>query len=91
MTKPELVDAVAEKTGMRKKDAASAVDAVLQSIEETLSRKEEVSLVGFGTFDVRERGERTGRNPRTGEPISIPASVSCAFRPGRRLRDAMSG
>ena len=89
MTKPELVDSVAEKTGMKKKDVTAAVDAILLAIEETLSRKEEVTLVGFGTFNVRTRSERTGRNPRTGEKITIPAGVSCAFRPGRKLREAV--
>lgn len=91
MTKPELVDTVAEKTGMKKKDAATAVDAVLDTIEETLRGKEQVSLVGFGTFDVRARAERVGRNPRTGEQITIPASEVCVFRPGRKLREAVGG
>ena len=91
MTKPELVDGVAAKTGTKKKDANAAVDAVLDTIQETLNRKEEVSLVGFGTFDVRARGERMGRNPRTGEQITIPASTVCMFRPGRKLREAVGG
>lgn len=91
MTKPELVDAVAGKTGMKKKDAEDAVNAVLDSITDTLNKKEQVSLVGFGTFDVRARGERMGRNPRTGEQITIPASTACVFRPGRKLREAVSG
>ena len=91
MTKPELVDEVAAKTGMKKKDANSAVEAVLVTIQDALNRKEEVSLVGFGTFDVRARGERMGRNPRTGEQISIPASTVCVFRPGRKLREAVGG
>ncbi|HET6453626.1 MAG TPA: HU family DNA-binding protein [Armatimonadota bacterium] len=91
MTKPELVDQVAAKTGMKKKDAAVTVDAVLETIQDTLNRKEEVSLVGFGTFDVRARGERMGRNPRTGEQITIPASTVCIFRPGRKLREAVGG
>lgn len=91
MTKPELIDAVAEKTGMKKKDISSVVDATLDTITEALQSKQEVSLVGFGTFDVRARGERMGRNPRTGEQITIPATTTCAFRPGRKLRDAVSG
>jgi nucleoid DNA-binding protein len=89
VTKPELIDAVAGKTGMKKKDASSVVDAILDVITETLGRKEEVSLVGFGTFDVRARGERAGRNPRTGEQITIPAGTACVFRPGRRMREAV--
>ena len=91
MTKPELVDEVAAKTGMKKKDAGTAVEAILDTIQEALNRKEEVSLVGFGTFDVRARGERMGRNPRTGEQITIPASTVCVFRPGRKLREAVGG
>jgi DNA-binding protein HU-beta len=88
MNKPELIDAVAERTGMKKKDAATAVDAVLDTITDTLGRKEEVSLVGFGTFDVRERAERMGRNPRTGDQLTIPASTACVFRPGRKLKES---
>lgn len=91
MTKPELVDQVAARTGMKKKDASAAVDAVLATIQDTLGNKEEVSLVGFGTFDIRERGQRMGRNPRTGEQITIPASTACVFRPGRKLREAVGG
>ena len=91
MTKPELVDEVAAKTGMKKKDAGTAVEAVLDTVQEALNRKEEVSLVGFGTFDVRARAERMGRNPRTGEQIRIPASTVCVFRPGRKLREAVGG
>ena len=91
MTKPELIDAVAERTGMKKKDAATAVDAVLDTIMDTLGSKEQVSLVGFGTFDVRARAERMGRNPRTGEQITIPAGSACVFRPGRKLRDSIGG
>lgn len=89
LTKPELINVVAEKTGMKKKDADIAVNAVLNSITETLNKGKQVSLVGFGTFDVRTRRERIGRNPRTGEQITIPASRRCVFRPGRKLREAV--
>ena len=89
MTKPELISAVAEKTGMKKKDAASAIEAILDTIMKTLREKEQVSLVGFGTFDVRARAARVGRNPRTGEQIRIPATRVPVFRPGRRLREAV--
>jgi arginine exporter protein ArgO len=65
--------------------------AILDTIADTLNKKEQVSLVGFGTFDVRTRGERVGRNPRTGEEIKIPESTVCAFRPGRKLREAVGG
>lgn len=91
MTKPELVDAVAERTGMKKKDVGTLVDSVLDTIADTLNKKEQVSLVGFGTFDVRQRAERMGRNPRTGEQITIGATTTCVFRPGRKLREAVSG
>ena len=90
MTKPELIEAVAMRSGMKKKDAEIAVNAVLDAITDTLNRKEHVSLVGFGTFDVRARANRMGRNPRTGEQITIPASTTCIFRPGRKLREAVS-
>ncbi|MDH7482437.1 MAG: HU family DNA-binding protein [Armatimonadota bacterium] len=90
MNKPDLINAVAEKTGMKKVDVEKVVNATLDAITEALSKKEEVSLVGFGTFDVRTRGERTGRNPRTGEQIKIPPSASPVFRPGKKLRDAVS-
>ena len=90
MNKPELIDAVAAKTGMKKKDAAVAVDAILDTITETLGNKQEVSLVGFGTFDVRERAARMGRNPRTGEQLTIPASTTCVFRPGRKLKESVA-
>ncbi|MCL6520291.1 MAG: HU family DNA-binding protein [Armatimonadetes bacterium] len=90
MNKPDLINAVAEKTGMKKVDVEKVVNATLDAITEALSKKEEVSLVGFGTFDVRTRGERIGRNPRTGEQIKIPPSSSPVFRPGKKLRDAVS-
>jgi DNA-binding protein HU-beta len=91
MTKPELVDVVARSTGMRKSDASNAVDAVFTAITEALGNSERVSIAGFGTFGVRTRAARMGRNPRTGERISIPAGAACVFRPGKRTRDAMAG
>lgn len=89
MTKPELVDAVAEKTGMKKKDAATAVDVVFDVIMDSLNKQESVSLAGFGTFDVRAREARMGRNPRTGEEIQIAACTVPVFRAGRRLRECV--
>lgn len=91
MTKPQLIDMIAKKTGMKKKDAASCTDAVLDAITETLEHGQQLSLVGFGTFDIRKRSERIGRNPRTGEKMTIPESSSCIFRPGRKLREAIKG
>lgn len=91
MTKPELIDAVAKRTGMKKKDVDATVNAALDVITETVGRRQEVSLVGFGTFDVRARAARTGRNPRTGQAIRIPERTVSVFRPGRKLREAAGG
>ena len=88
MTKPELINAVAARTGMKKKDVGQAMEAVLGTIVDTVKKKQPVALVGFGTFDIRKRAARMGRNPRTGQRISIPASTAAVFRPGRRLREA---
>lgn len=90
MTKTELVEKVAERTGMTKKDTAEAVDAVFASIAEALQRGEKVQLVGFGTFEVRERAARIGRNPQTGEEIEISARIVPAFKPGKALKDAVA-
>lgn len=90
MNKAELISAVAEKSGMAKKDAEKAVTAVLASIEEALASGDKVQLVGFGTFEVRERAARTGRNPQTGEEIQIAASRVPAFRAGKALKEAIN-
>ncbi|GAB6877698.1 HU family DNA-binding protein [Thermaerobacter litoralis] len=87
MNKPELVNAIAEKTGLNKKDSERAVNALVESISEALARGDKVSLVGFGTFEVRTRQARTGRNPRTGQTLTIPAAKVPAFKPGKQLRD----
>lgn len=89
LNKAELVDAVAAKSNLSKKDAAGAVDALLASIEEALARGEKVQIVGFGSFEVRERSARTGRNPQTGEEIEIGARKVPVFRPGKALRDSI--
>lgn len=89
MQKPELVTAVIEKTGLTKKDAGQAVDAVLNSIQEALGKGEKVQLIGFGNFEVRERAARKGRNPQTGKEIEIAASKVPAFKPGKALKDAV--
>ena len=89
MNKTELVDAIAKKAGLTKAQAARALDAFLDTVEETLKQGGSVVLVGFGTFTVKERRERQGRNPRTGEPMVIPAAKVPAFRPGKKLRDAV--
>ena len=87
MNKTELVEMVAEKAGMTKKDSENAVAAVLDGITDTMVKGEKVQLVGFGTFEVRERKEREGRNPSTGETIKIAAQKVPAFKPGKALKD----
>ena len=87
--KAELIDNVASKTGLTKKDATAAVDAVFSSIQSTLAKGEKVQLIGFGNFEVRQRAARKGRNPKTGAEIEIPASTVPAFKPGKALKDAV--
>lgn len=87
MNKSELVDLVAEKTGMSKKDSEKALKAVLEGITDGLVRGNKVQLVGFGTFEVRQRKAREGRNPATGEKIKIKALKVPAFKPGKALKD----
>lgn len=87
MNKSELIARVAEVCDMTKKDAAEAVDAVLDTITETLKAGEKVQLIGFGNFEVRNRSARKGRNPQTGEEIQIAASKVPAFKPGKALKD----
>ena len=86
--KQDLIAKVAEATELTKKDSAAAVDAVFASIEEFLAAGEKVQLIGFGNFEVRERAARQGRNPQTGETISIAASKVPAFKAGKALKDA---
>lgn len=90
MNKTELVDAVAEKADLSKASAARAVDAALEAISGSLAQGDQVALIGFGTFLVRDRAARSGRNPRTGDPIEIPAAKIPAFKPGKALKDAVN-
>ncbi len=87
MNKTELAEMVADKTGMTKKDSENAVAAVVDGITETMVKGDKVQLVGFGTFEARERKEREGRNPSTGEAIKIAAQKVPAFKPGKALKD----
>lgn len=87
MNKAELIASMAEKSGLTKKDAEKSLKAFIESVEESLGRNEKVQLVGFGTFEVRERGERKGRNPKTLEEMIIPASKVPAFKAGKELRE----
>lgn len=89
MNKSDLVDAVAEDAGLTKADSAKAVDAVFDAVTAALQKGDEVRLVGFGTFAVSERAARTGKNPRTGEEITIAASKQPKFKPGKALKDAL--
>ena len=89
MTKVELIAAVATEAWLSKKDAEKAVNTMLATITEELKKGEKVSLVGFGTFEVRERPERQGRNPQTKEPMTIAASKLPAFKAGKALKDAV--
>lgn len=89
MTKAELVSAMAAKTGMTKRTAERALNALMDAITESLRQGDRVALVGFGTFAVARRAERTGRNPRTGVAVKIPARRLPVFRAGKNLRDAI--
>jgi DNA-binding protein HU-beta len=87
MNKTDLIQAVVEKTGMTKKDSTKALEAVIDVISESLAKGDKVQLVGFGTFEVRNRKAREGRNPATGEKIKIKASKAPAFKAGKALKD----
>ena len=90
MNKTELVDAVAQGADISKAAATRAVDTMLDSITDSLKKGDQVTLVGFGTFSVRDRQARTGRNPRTGDTINIPASKMPGFKAGKALKDAVN-
>ena len=90
MNKTELVASVAEKTAMTKKDAEKALNAVFASIEEALAKEEKVQVIVFGTFEVKAREARTGRNPQTGAEIKIPASKNPVFKAGKALKDSVN-
>jgi DNA-binding protein HU-beta len=90
MNKAELVDAVAGSANLSKADATRAVDAVVDAITSALKKGQQVSVVGFGTFSVKHRSARSGRNPRTGDTINIAASNVPGFKAGKALRDAVN-
>lgn len=90
MNKTEFVGAIADAAGLSKSDAADAVDAMFDTVTSALKSGDKVSLVGFGTFQVRERAARQGRNPKTGELINIPAGKTPAFKAGKALKDAIN-
>ena len=90
MNKADLVSKIADKAGITKKAAADAVEAFTSSVTEAVASGDKVQLIGFGTFEVSERGARTGRNPQTGEEIKIPASKTMKFKAGKAVKDAVS-
>ena len=90
MNKTELVAAIAAKADISKKDAEAALKAFTDVVAEQLKKGNKIQLVGFGTFEVSERAKRTGRNPRTGEEMVIPASKAPKFKPGKALKDAIN-
>lgn len=91
MNKAELINAAAEKTGLSKKDTENILNAVIDVISEALVEGDKVQLVGFGAFEVKDRAARTGRNPKTKEPIEIPASTVPVFKAGKVLKDTVGG
>jgi len=91
LNKTELIAAIAEDTNLSKADAGRAFDSALEHLSRALVRGESVQLIGFGTFTVASRAERTGRNPSTGQPITIKASKSPKFSAGKALKDAVNG
>ena len=90
MNKTEMIAAVAEKAELSKKDAEKALAAVIGTIEDALKKGDKVQLIGFGTFEIRERKARTGRNPQTKETIQIPASKAPVFKAGKAFKDAVA-
>ena len=89
MNKSELISLVAEKAGMTKKDTEKVVNSVFEGISESLAKGDKVQIIGFGTFEVRERKAREGRNPATGEPITIPAAKVPVFKAGKALKESV--
>ncbi len=90
MNKQELIAAIAASTGLTKKDSGAALEAVTASISASLAKGEPVRLLGFGTFDVKSRAARTGKNPKTGESIKIPASKVPSFKAGKEFKEAVA-
>lgn len=90
MNKQELVNAIANETGLSKKDTESTINSFVNVVSNTLADKDKVQLIGFGTFEARERSARKGKNPQTGEVIDIPASIAPAFKAGKALKDKVN-
>ncbi|MBW3601925.1 MAG: HU family DNA-binding protein [Actinobacteria bacterium] len=90
MNKTELIDTTADNVGLTKTDVHKTLEAMLDTITREVRRGEKVALTGFGTFELRKRAARTGRNPQTGERMRVPASKAPAFKPGKAFKDAVS-
>ncbi len=90
MNKADLINAVAQQSGLTKKDSEAALDALVSVVEDSLSKGEKVVLVGFGTFETKDRAARKGRNPQTKETITIPASKAPVFKAGKALKDKVN-
>ena len=90
MNKTELIAAIADKAGLTKKDAEEVVNAFTDTVTKALKKGDKVQLVGFGTFEVTQRGARTGRNPQTGETMKIAATKAPKFKPGKAFKDALN-
>lgn len=91
VNKTQLVDSVAETSGLSKAESQRAVDATIEAITKALVGGDQVSILGFGNFVVKDRAARTGRDPRTGGPLQIPATKVAGFKPGKALKDAVNG
>jgi len=91
MNRAELISAVAQQSGLTKKDSEAAIDALVSVIEEALAKQDKVVLVGFGTFETKNRAARKGRNPQTGKTITIPATKAPVFKAGKALKDRVNG
>ena len=90
MNKQELIASMTEKTGLFKKDTEASLAAFIETVEETLSKGDKIQLVGFGSFEIRNRAARTGKNPLTGEEMNIPAAKVPAFKPGKALKEKVN-
>ena len=90
LMKDDIINSVADKTDLTKKDAAAAVEAFTSTVQDALEKGNSIGLIGFGTFEVRTRAAREGRNPQTGEPLNIPKKKVPAFKAGKKLKDAVA-
>lgn len=90
MNKAELINAIANETGLSKKDTETTINSFVNVVSNALANKDKVQLIGFGTFETRERASRTGKNPQTGETLNIPACIAPAFKAGKALKEKVN-